>query len=491
MEPRIRLDIFLTLSLTFFISACGGTSGGGAGSSPPASAAHEWTWMTGANEDTPFDNSDPVYGTQGVASAANTPGGRNSGASWTDHSGNLWLFGGDGLDANVTEGSLNDLWEFIPNTNQWVWVSGSDRADQSGVYGVLGTAATSNVPGGRTNSVAWADGGGNLWLFGGLGYDSNGAYGYLNDLWEFNPSSEEWTWVSGSSTVQGAEVAIYGAMGVAAPGNVPRGFAEATGWADSNGNLWLFGGYAYDGTGSEGYGWYNNLWKFDPGTAEWTWVSGGGPNNDQPGVYGMEGVPSPANVPGSRSGAVSWIDSSGKLWLFGGNSGVGLFNDLWNFNPTSGQWTWISGASGPGAGSAGLPGQYGTMGIASVSNVPGGREDASGWIDSSGNLWLFGGDGYDSTLSSSGGVWLDDLWEFNPSNNAWKWVNGYNIGNQPGVYGVKGMPSANNVPGCRYSASSWIDSDGNFWIFAGWGNDDNYAEAGATILNDMWRYEPN
>jgi N-acetylneuraminic acid mutarotase len=391
----------------------------------------------------------------------------------------------------VTEGSLNDLWEFIPNTNQWVWVSGSDRADQSGVYGVLGTAATSNVPGGRTNSVAWADGGGNLWLFGGLGYDSNGAYGYLNDLWEFNPSSEEWTWVSGSSTVQGAEVAIYGAMGVAAPGNVPRGFAEATGWADSNGNLWLFGGYAYDGTGSEGYGWYNNLWKFDPGTAEWTWVSGGGPNNDQPGVYGMEGVPSPANVPGSRSGAVSWIDSSGKLWLFGGNSGVGLFNDLWNFNPTSGQWTWISGASGPGAGSAGLPGQYGTMGIASVSNVPGGREDASGWIDSSGNLWLFGGDGYDSTLSSSGGVWLDDLWEFNPSNNAWKWVNGYNIGNQPGVYGVKGMPSANNVPGCRYSASSWIDSDGNFWIFAGWGNDDNYAEAGATILNDMWRYEPN
>src|SRR5580700_4727184 len=227
MGPRIPLDIFLTLFLTFFISACGGTSGGGGGSGPPASAAHEWTWMTGANEDTPFDNSDPVYGTQGVASASNTPGGRNSGASWTDHSGNLWLFGGDGLDANVTEGSLNDLWEFSPNTNQWVWVSGSDRADQSGVYGVLGTAATSNVPGGRTNSVAWADGGGNLWLFGGLGYDSNGAYGYLNDLWEFNPSSEEWTWASGSSTVQGAEVAVYGTMGVAAPDNVPRGFADA------------------------------------------------------------------------------------------------------------------------------------------------------------------------------------------------------------------------------------------------------------------------
>ena len=36
------------------------------------------------------------------------------------------------------------------------------------------------------------------------------------------------------------------------------------------------------------------------------------------GVYGPKGVPSPSNVPGSRVGAVSWIDNSGNLWLFGG-----------------------------------------------------------------------------------------------------------------------------------------------------------------------------
>jgi N-acetylneuraminic acid mutarotase len=131
------------------------------------------------------------------------------------------------------------------------------------------------------------------------------------------------------------------------------------------------------------------------------------------------------------------------------------------------------------------------MGMASASNMPGGRENASAWIDSRGNLWLFGGAGYDSTLSSAGGDQLDDLWEFNPSNNEWMWVNGNNVGDQPGIYGVKGTPSGTNVPGARYNASSWIDGDGNFWVFAGWGTDDTYAIAGATVLNDLWRYEPN
>jgi Galactose oxidase, central domain len=459
--------------------------------------------MKGANEDTPFNNSDPVYGTQGVPSAANTPGGRNSGASWTDHSGNLWLFGGFGLDANETDSALNDLWEFSPSSNQWTWAGGSSTAGtnysglytvygQQGVYGTLGTASVGNVPGGRANSVAWVDGSGNFWLLGGLAFDSAGAFGYMNDLWEFNPTSKQWTWVSGSDTVQGAQVAVYGTLGVAAPGNVPRGFADATGWMDSNGNLWLFGGYAFDGTGNEGYGWYNNLWEFNPSTVEWAWVSGGGTNDNQPGSYGTKGVPSSTNVPGSRSGAVSWIDRSGNLWLFGGNNGSDLgpdlLNDLWNFNPASGQWTWMGGADGPGAG---LPGQYGTMGMASASNMPGGRENASAWIDSRGNLWLFGGAGYDSTLSSAGGDQLDDLWEFNPSNNEWMWVNGNNVGDQPGIYGVKGTPSGTNVPGARYNASSWIDGDGNFWVFAGWGTDDTYAIAGATVLNDLWRYEPN
>ena len=51
--------------------------------------------------------------------------------------------------------------------------------------------------------------------------------------------------------------------------------------------------------------------------SEWTWMSGANVTN-QTGVYGIKGVPDAANVPGARRGAVSWIDSSGDLWLFGG-----------------------------------------------------------------------------------------------------------------------------------------------------------------------------
>jgi len=58
---------------------------------------------------------------------------------------------------------------------------------QSGVYGILGTAAASNVPGGRDYAVSWTDGSGNRWLFGGYGWDSTEMQGFLNDMWEFKP----------------------------------------------------------------------------------------------------------------------------------------------------------------------------------------------------------------------------------------------------------------------------------------------------------------
>jgi hypothetical protein len=56
----------------------------------------------------------------------------------------------------------------------------------------------------------------------------------------------------------------------------------------------------------------------------------------QPGVYGTLGVPAAANVPGGRESAVSWIDSGGDLWLFGGGGSAlaqGDLNDLWRYQP--------------------------------------------------------------------------------------------------------------------------------------------------------------
>jgi N-acetylneuraminic acid mutarotase len=522
---RSRFLALLLTSMTFFISGCGGSGGGGTN---PPDTAKEWAWISGADQDGPVPfgapgpgsapyNSDPYYGTLGVAGTANVPGGRNSSAYWTGKDGNFWLFGGDGLDGSPApiEGLLNDLWEFSPATNEWTWIGGSSTLSNlscvlgpgfcgfPGVYGTQGSAEVSNIPGGRKLSVTWTDSAGNLWLFGGYGIDSTGALSFLNDLWEFNPAKKMWTWISGSSVAGSnapGQLGNYGTQGVPAPSNVPPGLYAATGWIDSGNNLWLFGGIGISAQGSLGYE-FNNLWEFNPTTNEWTWMSGGGANPDANyGVYGTLGTPAPGNIPSGRKNSTGWTDSSGNMWLFGG---YGIYptagdlagsendlNEVWEFNPTSKQWAWMAGTAGGIPNSYGNPGpppgSYGTLGTPSANNHPGGREGATGWIDGSGNLWLFGGEGDDSVGSYGA---LNDLWEFSQDNQQWIWMGGYTTAWQGAVYGVEGTPSAANIPGARYNSASWKDSNGDLWLFAGWGIIES-ANGGSTILNDLWRYQP-
>jgi len=96
-------------------------------------------------------------------------------------------------------------------------------------------------------------------LFGGLGYDGSGIYGNLNDLWKYNPSSGEWTWMGGSSS--GGQQGSYGTKGSAAASNVPGARDGAASWVGPDGNLWLFGGLGNDGSGI--YGHLNDLWRLD------------------------------------------------------------------------------------------------------------------------------------------------------------------------------------------------------------------------------------
>ena len=50
----------------------------------------QWIWRSGSTT----TSAAGVYGSITVAAAANTPGARHTGTTWTDDSGNLWLFGG-------------------------------------------------------------------------------------------------------------------------------------------------------------------------------------------------------------------------------------------------------------------------------------------------------------------------------------------------------------------------------------------------------------
>lgn len=406
-------------------------------------STNQWTWISG------YDNTvGGVYGTLGVPAAGNVPGARENAMGWADSSGNLWLFGGWGYDSAETFGVLNDLWKFNPTTNQWTWMSGSSTVPnasdtcQPGVYGTLGVASAGNVPGGRQYAASWTDANGNFWLFGGPGCDSAGTQALLNDLWKFNPSTSQWAWMGGSSkalyTSYGSP-GVYGTRGVASAANVPGGRWVSGGWTDSSSNLWLFGGEGYDSVGARGY--LNDLWKFNPSTNQWTWISGSstlGTSNcyqpddecSQPGVYGTLGQPAAGNVPSGRRGAVGAIDANDNLWLFGGENNAGgindEMNDLWKFNPQTNQWAWMSGSNTLTCGEKtssgncainGAHGIYGTSRVPAPGNVPGSRDGEVGWTDKNGNLWLFGGEGFDSSIGGSF-LPLNDLWEYQIKQNS-------------------------------------------------------------------------
>jgi hypothetical protein len=85
-------------------------------------------------------------------------------------------------------------------------------------------------------------------------------------------------------------------------------------------------------------------------------------------------------------------------------------NDLWKFNPSTDEWTWMGGNSTPG--DVGQPGVYGTLGEPAAGNFPGSRYYVANWIDSDGAFWLFGGNGQDA--NNTGGS-LNDLWKFQPA----------------------------------------------------------------------------
>jgi N-acetylneuraminic acid mutarotase len=463
MKNRSALSAAMVLIFLLLLTACGKGH-----ENTTAPVHNEWCWVSGS----PLVNQPGVYGVKSVPTDTTVPGGRLSAASWKDKDGNFWLFGGVGSDATGTVAALNDLWKF--DGRKWTWMSGDSIADQPGNYGVKSMHSGTNVPGSRKPAASWTDRSGNFWLFGGLGYDSLGAFGELNDLWKFDGSS--WTWISGENITD--QSGIYGVKSVATGTSCPGSREGSSSWTGKEGSLWLFGGYGFDSLGQLGF--LNDLWEFDG--SNWTWISGGNSVN-QEGSYGNQGEAQPLNAPGSRFDAVSWIDSSGNLWLFGGaflySAGTGtdkFFNDLWKFDGSS--WTWIYGQNTPNQ-----AGVYGTQGLAVKTNVPGARISAVSWVDQNDNLWLFGGYGYDSGGNSGE---LNDLWRFDGAN--WTWMRGSDTVNQLGSYGVQtNIVSELFMPGAREGAAAWTDNSGNLWLFGGYGYG---ADLFAGHLNDLWVYLP-
>jgi hypothetical protein len=325
---------------------------------------NEWTWMSGPG--TTFYQG--VFGSKGVSSPSNHPPSILCAASWVDHSGNLWLYGGF-----TTGPSSNDLWKYDIGLNEWTWMKGDQNNNLPPVYGIQGVPDTANTPGELWETAAtWTDSAGDFWLFGGLPENNN--------LWKYNIATNSWTWIKGNiSLVNG----VFGTMGVEDSTNIPPIGYYYCHWKDSIGNLWVFGGEEEVNSILDDS---NNLWRYNIATNNWTWMNGNYSNRY--GIYRSRCDSSLNRLPRTRmENRTCWTDLNGDFWMFGGETDSGnALNDLWKYCLNSNKWIWVSGDS-----TSNSSDNWGTSGVSSTTNMPGGRIGSIGFSDQNNNLFLFGG----------------------------------------------------------------------------------------------------
>lgn len=87
--------------------------------------------------------------------------------------------------------------------------------------------------------------------------------------------------------------------------------------------------------------------------------------------------------------------------------GSPIFNDMWRYSPASGEWTWVDGSNTVSA-----KGVYGDQGAAAAANVPGARDNVASWTDAGGYVWLFGGEGLNSSGADPNAPQWNDLWKY-------------------------------------------------------------------------------
>jgi len=165
-----------------------------------------------------------------------------------DESGYIWMFGGSGASY-----AQNGLWRLNTNTGMWALMKGNanNAAETISVKGNSGVEGSSYTPSSRYWSLIWYDKHGYIWIFGGYGYNTNAASGYLNDLWRYNIATNQWAWISGSPANASPSGAGMGTKNQININNVIG--ARAAGLAVyDNTYVYQFGGYGVDSAAAYG-----------------------------------------------------------------------------------------------------------------------------------------------------------------------------------------------------------------------------------------------
>lgn len=423
---------------------------------------------------------------------------------------------------------------------EWIWIKGDSVPNTNGNYGIMGVPSLSNEPAPRYACASWTDTAGNFWVYSGNSL-KNLANGQ-NDMWRFDPQTLMWTWMNGSpdGTTQPWSGNIGAYDSLYTPGSLNYGMFT---WVTPDNHLWLYGGFLLSAQAASAA-----LWQYDPAINQWAFMGNFGSSNNNGPVYGTMGVGDSTTIPGARQESnCAWTDSSGNLWLFGGQGSYGqdALGDMWEYNVSTGIWTWMGGSS-----EANSAGKYGIIGQSSDTIYPAARWTNLFWKDNTGDFWVAGGTQYavnemyqdiwkfdpktlqwtwvkgsDSpdtamigsnctpdTLDKEGGryenraVWkicddliinyegyrdcvnqseeVNDLWAYQVSRNEWIKINTWP--SFPGLYGTQGTGTAGTFPVTRSGAAGFKDKDNNLWMFGGLGY--NLQGEGGFYYNDLWKY---
>lgn len=241
--------------------------------------------------------------------------------------------------------------------------------------------------------------GSNMYVFGG----TSDITSVMNDLWVLDTTSDDGSWKALSPS-GGAPLARYCHSAVTI-GSV----------------MYMFGGY--DGVNS-----LNDIWRFDPQYSDnglWTEMN---PALDLPlARYGHTAVMLNTN-------------SSEKMYIFGGYDGNSYMNDVWEYDPASGEGAW-------------------------TKKVPTGTYPAVRYrhtaVSINSKMYVFGG------YNSASGA-LSDLWEYDPSSG----TDGHWSLRAPG----------GEQPQRRYNHSAAVDSKGKMYVFGGFD--------GTVALDELYSYDP-
>lgn len=136
------------------------------------------------------------------------------------------------------------------------------------------------------------------------------------------------------------------------------------------------------------------------------------------------------------------FNKNGGFWIFGG-SGGGRRSSLWRYNRDSKTFTFIDGSNSTDA--AGIQ-----------PNKPTPRDSPNSWVDNTGNLYIYGGNGFNRTGTATGN--LADFWVYNVSGSGWRYITGSTVPGQ--------VVAGTLEP--RADSGRWTDeSDKWFYIFSG------------------------